>query len=69
MTESENLLHQMTQELIDLIGQNDKDKAVKKLQATQYYLEQLMDFATTDEALVTLNKYDVLLKSLAQKIH
>jgi hypothetical protein len=68
MNVNENLLHQMTQELIDAIGKNDKEVAVKKLEATQFYLEQLMDYATTDEALVSLNKYDVLLKSLAQKI-
>ena len=68
MNTTENLLHQMTQELIDAIGKKETDVAHKKLLATQFYLEQLIDYATTDEALVTLNKYDVLLKSLAEKI-
>ena len=41
----------------------------ERQEISEHYLEQLMDYATTDEALVTLNKYDVLLKTLAQKIH
>ena len=42
MTPSENLLHQMTQEVIHHIGSKNFEVALKKLKETRYYMQQLM---------------------------
>lgn len=68
MTPSENLLHQMTQEVIHHIGSKNFEVALKKLKETRYYMLQLMDYATTDDALIHLKKHEILLDTLEQKI-
>lgn len=68
MKPEENLLHQMTQEVIDAIFGNRMQEAKTKWENTWFYLQELVDYCTTDEDLVQLKKYDVLLSQLKQKI-
>jgi len=68
MKPEENLLHQMTQEVIDAIVGNRMQEAKTKWENTWFYLQELVDYCTTDEDLVQLKKYDVLLSQLKQKI-
>lgn len=55
------------QSVIDCLALMNKENARLKLVQTQTILDDLTDCATTDDDLIELSKYQVLLSQLQQK--
>ncbi len=53
--------------VIDCLAINNKAEASLKLQQAKEVLEELIDCASTDNDLIELSKYQVLLNQLQQK--
>ncbi len=57
------------QKIIDFIAANQKQQANQKLVEVSQVLDDLLDTAEMDEALVELHKYQILLNHLNNKIN
>ena len=57
------------QEIIDLIATGQKMDANNKLVDVSEDLDEMLDFAETDEELREISRYQVLLNQLHQKIN
>lgn len=63
------ILKDSVQEIIDLIANKQNREANNKLLEVSELLDELLDFSDTDEDLVEISKYQVLLNQLHQKIN
>jgi hypothetical protein len=63
------ILKDSVQEIIDLIANKQNSEANNKLLEVSELLDELLDFSDTDEDLVEISKYQVLLNQLHQKIN
>lgn len=61
-------LKKEVQEVIDLLAQQDYKAANNKLVEASDYLDELLDFSETDDDLIEISKYQVLLNQLQVKI-
>lgn len=61
-------LRKEVQDIIDLIAEHDYKAANNKLIEAGDYLDELLDFSETDEDLIEISKYQVLLNQLQVKI-
>jgi hypothetical protein len=61
-------LKKEVQDIIDLMAQQQFNKANDKLIEASDYLDELLDFSETDEDLVEISKYQVLMNQLQMKI-
>ncbi len=61
-------LKKEVQDIIDLMAQQQFNKANDKLIEASDYLDELLDFSETDEDLVEISKYQVLMNQLQIKI-
>ena len=57
------------QEIIDDISKKDYAEAKNKLFTTSETLDELLDFSDTDEELIEISKYQVLLNQLQLKVN
>ncbi|HLW41410.1 MAG TPA: hypothetical protein VKY82_03485 [Flavobacterium sp.] len=62
------ILHQLVQEVIDAIGTKQPAKAKKKIESAFDLLNQMMDTTASDSTLISLSKYETLLKVLHNKL-
>jgi len=62
------ILHQLVQEAIDAVGTKQPAKAKKKIESASELLNQMMDKTLSDSMLVSLSKYEALLKVLHNKL-
>lgn len=62
------ILHQLVQEVIDAVGTKQSAKAKKKIESASELLNQMMDKTLSDSMLVSLSKYETLLKVLHNKL-
>lgn len=62
-------LKQNVQEIIDLIASKDFEIANTKLIFVSELLDEILDHAETDEELIEVSKYQVLINQLHQKIN
>ena len=63
------ILKDSVQEIIDLIANKQNREANNKLLEISELLDELLDFSDTDEDLIEISKYQVLLNQLHQKIN
>jgi hypothetical protein len=61
-------LKKEVQDIIDLMAQQQFNKANDKLIEASDYHDELLDFSETDEDLVEISKYQVLMNQLQIKI-
>jgi hypothetical protein len=61
-------LKKEVQDIIDLMAQQQFKEANDKLIEASDYLDELLDFSETDEDLVEISKYQVLMNQLQMKI-
>lgn len=61
-------LKKEVQDIIDLMAQQQYRDANDKLIEASDYLDELLDFSETDEDLIEISKYQVLLNQLQVKI-
>lgn len=61
-------LKKEVQDIIDLMAQQQFKEANEKLIEASDYLDELLDFSETDEDLVEISKYQVLMNQLQMKI-
>ncbi len=63
-----NSLKNQVQEIIDLMAKKAFVDAQYKLLDASEFLDEILDFATLDDELIEISKYQVLLNQLQQKI-
>ncbi len=61
-------LKKEVQDIIDLMAQQQFKEANDKLIEASDYLDELLDFSETDEDLVEISKYQVLMNQLQMKV-
>jgi hypothetical protein len=61
-------LKKEVQDIIDLMAAGEYKDANNKLIEASDYLDELLDFSESDEDLVEISKYQVLLNQLQQRI-
>ncbi|MBS7321089.1 MAG: hypothetical protein Q4G18_09110 [Myroides sp.] len=62
------VLHQLTQEIIDAIGNKQPLLAKKRVDEAEQLLNQLTDFCNNNDELVELSKYQTLISLLQNKL-
>lgn len=62
------VLHQLTQEIIDAIGNKQPLLAKKRIDEAEQLLNQLVDFCNNNDELVELSKYQTLISLLQNKL-
>jgi len=62
------LLHQLTQEIIDNIGEQKFDNATNKIFAARELIHFILDNSTSDELIMELDKYLKLIDLMESKI-
>lgn len=62
------VLHQLTQEIIDAIGNKQPLLAKKRVDEAEQLLTQLTDFCNNNDELVELSKYQTLISLLQNKL-
>lgn len=62
------ILHQLVQEVIDAVGTKQPAKAKRKIESALELLNQMIDATTSDNTLISLSKYETLLKVLQNKL-
>lgn len=62
------VLHQLTQEIIDAIGNKQPMLAKKRIEEAKKILADLTDHCTVNDGLVELSKYETLIDMLQNKL-
>lgn len=62
------LLHQLTQEVIDNVGENKFESATNKIFAARELINVILDNSKSDTLILELDKYSKLLNLMESKI-
>jgi len=62
------LLHQLTQEIIDNVGEKKKENATNKIFAARELINVILDNSDSDDLIMELDKYSKLLDLMESKI-